>query len=256
MPHSISPPQGMCVIASGYSIFLSGLTLERLQKDSLWEKTLGQALPKVSDIMHVITPYSSSAIKNFIGHFFSYHSYYLSCYFQISFCSFLKSMLMVIWQVKQIFQNLKLGTVQLITWTHFTIELYPQRYRILNTDYSHIPAAVLISLCPEPVPPLGATGSVSLTTGCEPTWVKKHPPTVWPLRLACNRQMTHAKFCSRMFLAWRSRNYISPLWWQNFWEVNSGPQMAMFLTLWRKCVYNRKRWSQYNKEAERWHRNG
>lgn len=96
MPHSISPPQGMCVIASGYSIFLSGLTLERLQKDSLWEKTLGQALPKVSDIMHVITPYSSSAIKNFIGHFFSYHSYYLSCYFQISFCSFLKSMLMVI----------------------------------------------------------------------------------------------------------------------------------------------------------------
>ena len=70
MPHSISLPQGMCVIASGYSIFLNGLTLERLQKDSLWKKTLEQALPKVSDIMHVITPYSSSAIKNFIGHFF------------------------------------------------------------------------------------------------------------------------------------------------------------------------------------------
>lgn len=70
MPHSISPPQGMCVIASGYSIFLSGMTLKRLQKDSLWEKSLEQALANVSDMMHIIIPYSISAIKKFIGHFF------------------------------------------------------------------------------------------------------------------------------------------------------------------------------------------
>ena len=71
MPHSISPPQGMCVIASVYSIFLNGMTLERLQKDSLWKKkTLEQALANVSDIMHIIIPYSSSAINNFVGLFF------------------------------------------------------------------------------------------------------------------------------------------------------------------------------------------
>lgn len=69
MPHSISPPLGMCVIASGYSIFLSGMTLKRLQKDSLG-KSLEQALANVSDMMHIIIPYSISAIKKFIGHFF------------------------------------------------------------------------------------------------------------------------------------------------------------------------------------------
>lgn len=113
MPHSFSPPQGMCVIASGYSIFLSGMTLERLQKDSLWEKSLEQVLANVSDMMHIIIPYSISAIKNFVGHFFPIIP--IICYFQISFCSFLKSMLMIIWQVKQIFQNLKLA---LYNWSH------------------------------------------------------------------------------------------------------------------------------------------
>lgn len=124
MPHSISPPQGMC-----YCKWLQYLP----QWDDSKKASEGFSLGKISGTSPCQC-FWHDAYNNTLLYlcyqeirwpFFSIIP--IICYCQISFCSFLKSMLMIIWQVKQIFQNLKLGTVQPITWTHFTIELYPQR---------------------------------------------------------------------------------------------------------------------------------
>lgn len=140
----------MSVIASGYSIFLSGMTLKRLQKDSLWEKSLEQALANVSDMMHII-PYSISAIKKFVGHFF-YHSHYLLLSNKL--LQFLKSMLMIIWQVKQTLSKFK-------TWHCTTDHELISQLDCIPKD-RRLQSCLLLYSCSSPY--------ISLSRTCSTSW--------------------------------------------------------------------------------------
>lgn len=244
MPHSISPPRNVLLQVATVSS-LSGMTLKRLQKDSgknlwecscqcFWHDAYNNTLP-------------ISAIKKLEGYIFLSFPLFVI----VNKLQFPKVYAYDYMTGETNISKFKL-VLQLITWTHFTIELYPKDRR-LRTLFTLIFLQQSVYFSVQNLLHLWGNRFWSWLQkcACEPALIKKiftsnclateiGQKDRWPMQ-------SPAPGC---FWLEGAEIRFSPLWWQNFWKVNSGPQVAMFLALWRNVSIIGKD-EAHNKEARK-----